>query len=158
MTTEERIGKLEHDLVAAKSRNRWTLTALLLVAVGCGYNTITAAKSEIKARRFVVVDAQGKLRALLGVGDDGTPELSMSDVQGELRASLHVAADGRPTLRMSDAQGKSRALLGVTADGSSALGIFDAQGKSRAVLGMTADGSSALGIFDAQERKIWSAP
>jgi len=135
MTTEERIGKLEHDLVAAKSRNRWTLTALLLVAVGCGYNTITAAKSEIKARRFVVVDAQGKLRALLGVGDDGTPELSMSDVQGKPRASLHVAADGRPTLGMSDAQGKPRAVLGVAADGA-----------------------PRLGMFDAQERKIWSAP
>ena len=68
MTTEERIGKLEHDLVAAKSRNRWTLSALLLVAVGCGYNTLTAANSEIKARRFVVVGRARETPRLAGCG------------------------------------------------------------------------------------------
>lgn len=83
MTTEERIEKLEHDLANTKRRNRWILTAAaVLVLVGLVTAGNVRTPDEIKARRFIVVNAQGNPRAMLSMGADGSPALFMLDAQG----------------------------------------------------------------------------
>ena len=94
-----------------------------------------AVPDVLRAGRFEVVDAAGKVRASLGLGTDGTPLLAVYDAAGKARAGMTVLPDGSP-----------------------ALGLRDAAGKRRAVMMVDRDGSPALDLRDAEEKVIWKAP
>ncbi len=94
-----------------------------------------AVPDVVKARRFEVVDAAGKIRASLGVLPSGAPGLGLSDAAGDLRVTLAVNADGGPN-----------------------LALFDAAGKLRVALGVNPGRPPFLGLLDAAEKVIWKAP
>jgi hypothetical protein len=101
------------------------------------------------------------LRAFLGAGTDGTPNLFLYDAgsEGSVRASLGLSGDG-PGLILYDSgsDGKQRAALTLMSDGSAVLGLSDTQGQ--ATLGglMGADGKAALVITDKDGNILWGAP
>jgi hypothetical protein len=146
MSIEERFEKLEKDLHRARRRNRWLLAAVC-ACIGLGgaewmsrpYPLL--APKEVRAEGFVLVDAKGTVRAVLGTIPDGTTALTLGDVEGKARASLGLDTNGAPALRLSDANGASRATLGVsqttTKDGTvttfpeSSLLLFDPDGTVR---------------------------
>jgi len=107
-----------------------------------------AVPDVVRARRFEVVDAAGKPRAVLRVYSDGSPGLAFSDAAGKARAVLGVFSDGSPGLSFSDAAGKARAVLGVLHDGGPSLAFRDAAGKVRAAMHMTEDGNPSLRLED----------
>ena len=117
-----------------------------------------AVPDVLRAGRFEVVDAAGKVRASLGLGTDGTPLLAVYDAAGKARAGMIMLPDGSPALFLYDAAGKARAGVMVLPDGSPALGLRDAAGKRRAVMMVDRDGSPALDLRDAEEKVIWKAP
>ena len=51
------------------------------------------------------MDADGKRRANIAVGEDGTPHINMVDDQGKNRVKLFLAPDGTPQLQFFDEQG-----------------------------------------------------
>ena len=106
MTTEERLTKLEEDLSTAKRRNRWTMAAALVLVSLLITAIIQKPADEVKARRFIVVDAQGNTRALLYTNEFGMAELNMQDAQRKPRAVLVVLPDGNPMMAFYDAQGR----------------------------------------------------
>ncbi len=73
-----------------------------------------------------IVDAKGKARAVLGMGDDG-PALAMLDEKGRLRANLGVAKEGT-SLDLLDASETPRAQLVVDAKQEPHLDFTDARG------------------------------
>lgn len=90
MTTEERFVKLERELSSAKSRIHWLVVAVIMAAVmvvvwTCSSTTNTAQAegvsdipSVIRARKFILEDNNGKVRAVLAVTKNG-PVLAMFD-------------------------------------------------------------------------------
>ena len=123
---QARLDRLEASL----RRTRFTLTAVILAALltlAGGSLLATASSDTITARAFRLTDAQGRVRALLGMTPDG-PGLSLLDEQGEVRAGLSVNSDG-PGLVFADEQGKVRAGLAVH-QGREGLTLRNAAGRS----------------------------
>jgi hypothetical protein len=165
MTTEERLAKVERELGRVKRGNRWLLAALGL-ALGAWIMAGTlalrtvgaegggAAVNEVRARRIVLADDQGRERGVLQMAADG-PTLVLCDAMGKVRATLSAIASG-PGLALYDAEGKGRAALVVLADGPR-LALRGATGKVCAILSGGKDGPR-LGLLDAAGKPIWSAP
>ena len=55
---------------------------------------------ETGAKRFVVVDEKGKIRAILGMNKAG-PELALLDENGNVRGSMGLT-EGRPVIALFD--------------------------------------------------------
>ena len=117
-----------------------------------------AVAEVVRARRFEMVDAAGKARAVLSVLPDGRTGLLLVDAGGKGRVILRLHSDGTPVLALYDAAGKERASLSLLPDGSPALGFHDAAGKTRAALSVRPDGTSTLVLADAAGKVIWKAP
>ncbi|MGB2754299.1 MAG: hypothetical protein WBD75_01445 [Phycisphaerae bacterium] len=163
MTTEERLANLEKGMARAKRRNCWLLAALglalgALVLAGtftpktAGAQGGGAAVNEVRARRLVLEDDEGRERGALEMGAYG-PRLRLLDAAGQDRARLAVIADDSG-LSLADENGKFCALLRVSKEGR-ALGLADENGKPRVVLCVRKDGS-VLSLEKGKE--IWSAP
>ena len=175
MTTEERLEKLEKELMRGRRFNRWLLAGLGLVIgvwiVGWGFRPRTAgaqpagaAVREVVARRFVVVDENGKTRAMLNMRREG-PSLTLFDEKGKSRAVLDVYQSdvlemgvdkNVPRLCLRDEKGKYRAGLSLQKDGPR-LGLYDENGKTRILLSVLEDGPR-LGLYDENGKIKWSAP
>jgi hypothetical protein len=114
---------------------------------------------EVRARRIVVVDVQGKERAELktaqglgaglSAGVEGSA-LILGDAQGVPRVELQAFRNGSLGLLLRDAQLRQRVDLGTGVDGSARLVLVDAQQKTRPELDVRPDGSSSLRLLDAR--------
>lgn len=154
MTTEERLNRLERRLRHAKRHNRRLLAGAGLAIVACiayvawavGPERVLAqptatAPDEIHARKFVLEDASGKTRAVLGVNENGVG-LYLYDANGKVRTAL-----GRP----KDSQ---RFTLGGPYDGSG-LYLYDANGKVRTTIDVL-HGMPRLHLCDAASQfRVW---
>jgi hypothetical protein len=185
MTAEERLERLEVELRRAR---RWTrLWRLLLVGLVVGSYLllsrlagrelqIQADQKEVHANRFILVDNNGKPRAMLAMLEDGPslsllgengkggalltvdkkgPGLSLFDEKG--RVELNVTERG-PELNLKDKNAfvKPRALLIVTKEGPW-LAFWDESGKLRAALSVLEDGPG-LGLYGPDGKVLWQAP
>ncbi|MBE3097662.1 MAG: hypothetical protein IMZ44_11135 [Planctomycetes bacterium] len=185
MTTDERIENLEKGLASARRLNRWLLAAVGLaisvwiLAGTFGPATAAApaaggAVKEVRANRFIVEDAKGKVRATLDVDVDG-PWLRLFDENGKTHAELAGTKD-RPRLYLVDENAKPRVMLATTKDnselhlldengtiramlatikGAPGLALFDENGKPRAGLALDVDGPG-LNLYDAAGGLVWS--
>lgn len=129
------------------------LVAGAALARGQGASPVPAA--EVRARRFVLVGADGRPLAALEATADGAPRLSLVSADGIARAALALAADGSPSISLADAAGRQRLLL--EARGDEALVSVAGAGRSRAVL---ANGALAprLTLADAAGNdRLWVA-
>jgi hypothetical protein len=102
MTVEERLEKVERELAALK-----------------------AGEGVVKAQAFVVEDADGRIRAELGLTKDG-PRLRLLDGNGTPRIGLALPEIG-PGLALLDANGVNRAWV-VAHSGGPILALFDENG------------------------------
>ncbi len=138
---EEVILDVETRLNRLERRTVWMRRLLVLLILGLGATGAVAARSLlhewrarrapqapqfVRAERFMLVDVEGRERAVLGIGSAGEVLLEMSDAQGNARARLDVQPTG-PGLTLFDARGKVRALLAEHADGPF-LGLTNEQG------------------------------
>ena len=119
-----------------------------------------AVPDVVRARRFEVVDAAGKERALLAVYPDGNLGLMLFDAARKLRALLALHPEGDPGLMLFDAAGKVRGVLAVRPGGGRGPGLvlLDAAGKVRAGLGVDPDGNGSFKLFDKDGKVMWQAP
>ncbi|MBN2592078.1 MAG: hypothetical protein JXA81_01120 [Sedimentisphaerales bacterium] len=182
MTTDERMEKMEGQLACVRWFNRILIFSIVLflgiwlILKSFGPETAWAQSSveEIRAKKFVLEDENGKIRATLAMTENG-PMLSLSDENGKTRAAMRVA-EGKPSLSLHDVNGKERASLMVGTLGpyltlydendklradlsvgkdSSSLSLSDENGKERAVIGMFDEPD--LFLFDENGEIIWAA-
>ena len=155
MTTEERLEKVEKESAAAKRQLRRLMIGgpigLACVAV---LLALWARPAEVQARKFVLLDENGKTRALLAMEEFG-PRLSLADAQGKTRAALCVVKTG-PVLNLSDMNGTARAGLAVLKDGP-VLNLDYGNGKTRALL-VVEEGGPGMRLYDGNDKILWSAP
>ncbi|MFQ5987098.1 MAG: hypothetical protein ACE5KQ_07050 [Thermoplasmata archaeon] len=111
-------------------QNRWLKRVGVVVMVLAGALLLIGQaqpKWKIEAERFVVKDANGKVRAELGMAGYG-PALVLYDGDGTRRAALGIAQKG-PALFIFDTAEKRRAAFGVGEKGP-ALALYDGNGKT----------------------------
>ena len=118
--------------------DRYTKVVLTVIVAACVVVAIaavayaagkTSAPEVLRAQAFEVVDAEGKVCAVLGLRGDGGGNLDLMDAKGLKRATLSVLPNGGPVLMLSDARGEERATLTVHS-----LTVRDETGGERAAL------------------------
>ena len=111
---------------------------------------------RVTAREFVLVDAEGNERALLGVNDHNVAGLHLYSVKGKELLTLAADKDDAPSLYMHDLAGKQRLTMAVYKGSGPDLSMFDSTGKERASMGVFKD-DPYLRIVKSEEY-IWGAP
>jgi len=104
-----RIGNLE------RQNRRLKAAVALMVVLLCFVLFLGAsgtAPRELRAERFIVTDARGHARAILGTNSDGTM-LAVSDSHSIYRLQIGVTANGDPRVDLGDEAGNVRASLYV---------------------------------------------
>ena len=145
----ERRARLQRGAAAA------CLVLLTGAALARGQGASPAPAAEVRARRFVLVGADGRPLAALEATPEGAPRLSLLSADGIARAALALAADGSPSFTLADAAGRQRLLLEARRD--EALVSVGGAGRSRAML---ANGGLAprLTLADAAGNdRLWLA-
>lgn len=84
---------------------------------------------SVETRQLRLVDAEGQVRAMLRVGDDGSPSLKLVDNNGDVRVALSVDEEGRALVELLR-DGKVGVTLHCDAVGGSAR-VHDATGQIR---------------------------
>jgi len=174
MTTEQRLERLERQ-------NRWMRRiGAVAVAVAAAVFLIGQGKDkelpDLEVRSVTVKDADGKVRAFLGLDGDGSPYLrvgSRFDHHADLRPKeLMIAGAKYPrvilgvhrvvageVLYFADEKGTLRAKLDTHANGPAALRLYDKDRQERALLCTGIKGlPSPLTLYDAKGNVIWKAP
>jgi hypothetical protein len=123
------------------SKRKWTMVIIVaclaatavVIAYAAGKANSTGKAlimDVVQAQRFVLVDKNDKIRAVLGLSHSGgNPMLLMQDKNENLRADLLLMKDGSPALRMWDKAGKGRVMVTLNPDGSPELRMFDKKEK-----------------------------
>ncbi|HJQ66483.1 MAG TPA: hypothetical protein VJ816_08910 [Gemmatimonadales bacterium] len=110
-----------------------------------------AVAAELRAKRFLLVDDVGKVRAVLGTAARGAVRLGLLDSNDKFRSIFTVDADGVPRLEMLGPDETRRAVLGVYSN-RSGLALFGDAARGGAILDVAADGTATLGFTDKDER------
>ncbi len=122
-------------------------TAVIVVAARHGMPGLVAEVTE--ARSFQLRDADGQVRATLGLNKKGAAQLALQDVTGRERLRLSVLADGSSGMAFVDSAGASRIVMGLLPDQTSTIVLADHAGKTRTVLGLSPNGASTIVFADA---------
>ena len=104
-----------------------------------------AAKDEVRARSFVLVDAKGTQRAALGIAKNGDATLSFYDKEARSRLTVGIL-DDEPTMFLTDQNRKAGVMLATDAD-TPRLVLVDKTGRERVWVAVRAD-SPVLQFFD----------
>ncbi len=141
---------------------RYLLVAMMTLTQGCTASAwqnfaTPPAQQTVEARKFVLIDANGKPLAELGATREGSG-LVLMDSTGKPRAALVVTGAGQPGLKLYDRSGVVRAALIVADDGHAGLALYDTASRNRAALATNPDGASALMLFDRDGRLVGVLP
>jgi hypothetical protein len=147
-TLMDRVDKLERQ-----NRSLRRFVVALSVLAACvplmGQVPSPSVADEIRARRVVIVDDKGRVRADLAVlGDGSAVALDFRDEAGQIRAELVHSKEG-PALILGDGSGQVRAAL-EAGDDRVGLTLKDSNGKRRLGLAAVKD-QSGLQLFDEAE-------
>ncbi len=139
MTTD--VQDILARLEGVERANRWMKRLggfALLVLLSVPLLGQAASENIVKAEKFVLVDKDGKERAVLGMGENDPyamlsgrevgPHLALMDRDGKRRIELALWPEGSPSLFLMDRNGEPRASLAVGPDGLSKLILFDEDG------------------------------
>ncbi|MGH7300067.1 MAG: hypothetical protein ACREJE_06630 [Candidatus Rokuibacteriota bacterium] len=137
--------------------------------------TVTTNPDEVKTRRLVIIDGEGRGRAVLMVDESDRTRLSLADRDGATTADLTVTPGQSAALSVSrgDAQAQLAAAgdtgqLSVGARGQrgwlvaaptgSSLALANDPGKPRISLATSSTQSPSLQISDRDGNAVWKAP
>lgn len=125
-TLMQRLYLLEREVWRYKVFGIATLAVLGLVMLLAA--TPTKVPEEIRARRFVVVDASGKNLLSMSAAGDTLPTLTLYDQHGNPRTQLDILPDGSPRLYFADAERRIRLRFGAATEGRSHIEVIDSKG------------------------------
>ncbi len=158
----ERLDRLDRTNRRWKLVSGATAAALSVVVLGAAaaprlpsldqrVQPVGAVVDEVRAKRFLLVDDSGKLRAVLGAATAGAVSLGLLDNDDKIRSVLIVDADGTPRLEMLAADETRRLVLSVFPN-RSGLALFGEAARGGAIFDISAAGAVTLGLTDRKER------
>jgi hypothetical protein len=116
----------------------WVLVGITLFVGFPGESMPSQAAKVVEASRFVVRDAQGRIRASLDSNG-----FILADQNQVVRVVLGATPAGEAALTLYDSNGKVRAGLAIVPE-QVVLSIYDQNEKKRVALGVRPDGSPGL--------------
>jgi len=151
----DRVTKLLLLVIAA---GLWTIAASLSRPVA-NAQAKDAAQSEIRARKIVLVDENGKTRISLNTSKNDVSGIVINDAKENARIVIGTDSDdGSPRLHMMDEKQNLRAILYTYKGGSAGLTLVDDEGNIRAMFSEDKAGSSALRLIDPKGKTLFNAP
>ena len=159
----ERLERLEHQQVKLQRSNRRLrmMTGAMLLFSGAmvlmAQNTPEIVDS-VDARQFVLHDNGGKVRAVLGMTDDGAVGLNLVDSKDRSRITLDVASNGTPGLDFFDQDGKMRATLAMGPEGNAGVGLYGPDGHLRTSIDVPAGKIPGIAFYNQEGKPAWGAP
>jgi len=116
----------------------------------------TSAPAQIVARSFVLVDANGRTRAILGFDPLG-PALRLYDKAGNMRAELGTGADGADLEFHDKAGGVQVQLTAIGTPDLATLIFYDEAERQRLLLYLN-QGFAGVRLTNERGRALWRAP
>jgi len=108
------------ELAVLHRRLRWLTAVCVFLTLGLvlmlAYHFLPV-QPEVAARRFVLVDAKGRVRGQFGSWQDGSPLLQLNGRDGRERLLLVASDDGSTGLRILDTTRVHRVFLQTGRDG-----------------------------------------
>jgi hypothetical protein len=168
-----RLERLERELVWWR---RVGITALACAGLfGVVAATVTTSPDQVKTRRLVITDADGRGRAVFTVDENDHTRLSMADRDGVTSADITVIPGQSATLSIAHAGAQAQlATAGdggqlsvgaagqrgwlVAAPGGATLGLGTDTGKPRVSLATSPSLSPSLQLSDPDGNAVWKAP
>ncbi len=121
-------------------------TAIMVVASRHGMPGMVPQVTE--AKKFLLRDAEGRIRGAWGTNEEGAAQLLLQDNAGRSRLRFSVLPDGSSGLAFVDSVNNARIVVGILPDESANIVLADPGGKTRAVLGIAPNGSATLVFAD----------
>jgi hypothetical protein len=168
-----RLERLERELAWWR---RIGVAALACVGLfGAVAATVTTNPDEVKTRRLVITDGDGRGRAVFTVDESDRTRLSLTDRDGATTADLTVIPGqsaalsvGRAGAQAQLAAAGDNGQLSVTARGQrgwvvaapsgASLGLGQDPGRPQVSLATSATQSPSLQISDRDGTAVWKAP
>jgi hypothetical protein len=162
-TTEERLAGLERSLARARL-GILALGALLVGALAAGAARVSVPSDELRTRRLVVVDVEGRPRVILGQDRADADRISRAaglflyDVRGAERGGFSSFADGSVVLGRDAPHGvgdpmPDRIGLKVYATGAADVTLLDNSPRARARLSAK-EGDGGLQVFSWKDDEV----
>ena len=137
--------------------------------------TVTTTPDEVKTRRLVITDADGRGRAVFTVDERDRTRLSLTDRDGATTADLTVIPGQSAALSVARAGAQAQLAAGddkgqlsvgaggqrgwlVAAPGGASLGLGNDAGKPRISLATSPTLSPSLQLSDREGNAVWKAP
>ena len=168
-----RLNRLERELVWWR---RVGVAALACAGLfGAVAATVSTNPDEVKTRRLVITDGDGRGRGVFTVDDSDRTRLSLADRDGTTSADLTVIPGQSAALSVSLAGAKAQLaaagdngqlLVGtrgqrgwiVAAPGGTSLGLGQEPSRPQISLATSATQSPSLQISDQSGTAVWKAP
>jgi len=138
-------------------RLRWLTAVCVFLGLGLVLETVyrfLPAQPELAAQRFVLTDARGHVRGMLGQWGDGTPVLQLNGPDGRERLILLAGTDGSTGLRILDSTHTHRVFLETEKGGWPSLLLAGADGTRRLLLATGPDQGGRVERYDAHGARI----
>ena len=130
--------------------------------------TLRLMDSGGKLRASVSVDSDGPAvslfaadetpKAIVNLGNDGHPGLSLRDGGGKVRYDLRLREDERPCMLYWDQRApKPRMGVGINPQGNPNIVLFDADFNRRSWVQLLAEEGPQIGVGD-EEGPVWTSP
>jgi hypothetical protein len=159
----ERITRLEQQQAELRSTNHRLRVAAGMLILFAGAIVIMGQAASVPTRsleatQFLLRSADGRIRGVMGIGDDGSVGINLNDASGRSRITLDLAADGSPGLDFYDHNGRLRATLALGPAGTPGLGLYDPSGKLRTSLDVPAHETPGLAFYHRDGKPAWGVP
>jgi hypothetical protein len=132
------------------ARREWWYPRLIVAGIvalgGVGLWTYQHRNDTLRTQRLEIVDARGRVCAVLGSLSGGQSGLTLTGVSGEARATLTVNRDGNPALMLCNSDGMQRAGLEISPKGQSVLRLLNDSGEVRAAVQVDKEGKSVVKV------------
>lgn len=126
------------------------------LAIRAGGMAGSAGPAVLEAQRFVLKDADGKVRAELSTARDNEPKLWLFDADGRRRLEVSMLNNGSAGVWLFDDRERIRAGMSFV-EGEPALHLRDKEGRDRAKLTLVM-GEPSLFLWGQDGQALWSAP
>lgn len=130
------------------------VTQTLLGNSSKNQNNDKVSNSTIVSSQFSLMDTNGKVRAILGFSEEGTPGFWIMDDRGVARLSMGLYQDQSSHLGLTDKNGEMIQLMRSFGPLEAPLHIFKHEGRDRMILGLNSSQSDPFFIsYDTTENR-----